>query len=59
MALVYSRVPISCDSVMVSWHAQCQVPEAEAAKWNQAVIHFIIFTCVFSTVEPLLPSRHR
>ncbi len=28
---------------------QYQDPETEAAKWNSAIIHFIIYTCAFPT----------
>ncbi len=31
----------------VSQHEQHQDPETEAAKWNSAFIHFIIYTCAF------------
>lgn len=41
MALFYSSVPVSHDSVTVSPRAQ-QDPAAKAAKWNSATIHFII-----------------
>ncbi len=34
----------------VSQHAQYQDIDAEAAKWNSAIIHFIIYTCAFPTV---------
>ena len=43
MALLYSSVPVSHDSVTVSQHAQYQDPETEAAKWNSAIIHLIIY----------------
>ncbi len=47
MALFYSSVPVSHDSVTVSRQAQHQDPETEAAEWNPAIIHF---TCAFLTV---------
>ncbi len=47
MVLLY----VSHASVTVSQHAQHQDPETEAAKWNSAVIHFIIYTCDFPTVS--------
>ena len=50
MALFFSSVPLSRDSVTVSCHAQYQDPENEAAKWNSAVINYIIYICAFSTV---------
>ncbi len=50
MVQFYSSVPVSHDSVTVSKHVQYQNPETEAAKWNAAIIHFIIYTCAFPTV---------
>ncbi len=50
MAQFYSNVPVNRDSVTVSQHTQYQDPETETAKWNSAVIHFIIYTCAFPTV---------
>ncbi len=47
MALFYSSVSVSHDGVTVSQHAQYQDPETEAAKWNSAIIDFIIYTCAF------------
>ncbi len=47
MALFYSSVPESHDTVTVSQHVQYQDPEAEAAKWNSAIIHFIISPVLF------------
>ncbi len=38
MALFYSSVLVSHDSVTVSQHAQYQDPETEAAKWNSVFI---------------------
>ncbi len=49
MALFYSSVPVSHDSVTVSRQAQHQDPETEAAKWNSVIINFIIYTCAFPT----------
>ncbi len=34
----------------VRQHPQYQDPKTEAAKWNSAIIHFIIYTCAFPTV---------
>ncbi len=48
--LFYSSVPVSHDNGTASQHAQYQDPETEAAKWNSAIIHFIIYTCAFLTV---------
>ncbi len=50
MALLYSSVPLCHDSVTVNQHAQCYDPETEAAKWNSAIIHFIIYAGAFPTV---------
>ena len=50
MALFCSSVPVSHDSVTVSQHTQYQDPETEAAKWNSAIVSFIIYTCAFPTV---------
>ena len=57
MAPVYSSVPVSHDRVTVSLHAEYQVSETEAAKWNLAIINFIIYTCVFPTVTCLQRKR--
>ncbi len=46
---VLFSVPVSPDSVTVSQHEQYQNPETEAAKWNSAITHFIIYTCAFPT----------
>lgn len=48
--LVYSSVPLSHASVMVSRHEQHHEPETEAAGWNSAIINFVIYTCASSTV---------
>ncbi len=48
---------------MLVWQwAQYQDPETEAAKWNSAIIHFIIYTCAYTVthenvypVEKVLP----
>ncbi len=43
-----------CVSVMtVSLRAHYQDPETEAATWNSAVIHFIIYTCAIPTYSAL------
>lgn len=42
MALFYSNVPVSHDSVSMSQHAQYQDSETEAAEWNVALINFAI-----------------
>ncbi len=34
----------------MSQREQHQAPETEAAKWNSAIISFIIYTCDFPTV---------
>ncbi len=34
----------------MSYHVQYQDLEIEAAKWNSANIHFIIYACAFPTV---------
>ncbi len=47
MALFCSSVPVSHDSVTVGQHARYQDPETEAAKWNPAIINFIIYLCFF------------
>ncbi len=49
MAPFYSSVPVSHDSVTVSQHAQYQDPETEAAKWNSAIINYIMCACAFPT----------
>ncbi len=59
MAVFYLSVPVSQDSVTVSQHEQYQDPETEAAKWNSAIIHFIIYTCAFPTVTVKKPHRAR
>lgn len=41
MALFYSSVPVSHDSVTVSQHAQYYDPDTEAAKENSAIINLI------------------
>ena len=33
--------------MIVSQHVQYKDPETEVAKWNTAIINFIIYTCVF------------
>ncbi len=33
-----------------TWYWYPQVPVAEAAKWNLAIIIFIIYSCAFPTV---------
>ncbi len=43
MALFYSSVPVSQQELY-------QDPETEAAKWNSAIIDFIIYACAFPTV---------
>ncbi len=50
MAPFYSSVPVCHDSVTVSQYARYKDPETEAAKWNSAVIHFIIYTCAYPAV---------
>lgn len=37
-------------TLTVSQHARYQVPETEAAKWNLAIIDFIIYTRAFPIV---------
>ncbi len=44
MALFYSSVPVSHDSVIVSQPEQNQNPETGAAKWNSDII--VLFTPV-------------
>ncbi len=51
MVLSYPSVPASHDSVTVSLHAQYQDPETEAAKWNPAIINFIISVSVKTLVS--------
>ncbi len=50
MTLFYSSVPASHDGVSISQHAQHKDPDTEAAKWNSAIINFIIYICAFYTV---------
>ncbi len=50
MALFYSSVPASHDSVTVSQHAQHQDPETEAAEGISAIINLIIYICAFPAV---------
>ncbi len=49
MAPLYSRVPVSHDSVRASQHARYQDPETEDAKRNSALISFVV--CGFPTVK--------
>ena len=35
----------------VSQHAQYQDPETESDTWDSAIIHFIIYTCAFPSVN--------
>ncbi len=38
MALFYSSLPLSHDSVTASQHEQYRDPETEAVKWNSAIV---------------------
>ncbi len=42
MAQFSSSVPVSPDSVTASQHKQYQDSETEEAKWNSAIINYII-----------------
>lgn len=55
IALFYSSAPVSNDSVTVIQHAQYQDTEVEAAKWNSAIVQFIIY-CAFLSEKGLLLS---
>ncbi len=44
---------VSHDSVTVRQHEQYHNPETEAATWNSAIIHFIIYTCTFPDMSCL------
>ncbi len=47
--LFSSNIPVSHDRVTVSQRAH-QDPETQAAKWNSAIVNFIIYTSAFLSV---------
>lgn len=47
LALFYSSVQVSQDSVAVIQHAQYSDPETNAPKWNSAIIQFDLQLCFF------------
>ena len=49
MTQFYSGVPASPDNGTVSQPEQHQESETEAASWNSAIVHFIIYTRAFPT----------
>lgn len=51
MALLYSRVPVSHDSVTMSLHAQYHHAETKAAKWSHPsfyYLHLFFYYCDMS-----------
>ncbi len=53
MLLITLKRLRSIQVMTASQHEQYKDPETEAAKWNSAIIHFVIYTCVFPAVTCL------